>query len=143
MNSVLLDTCAFVWLLQGDERLGDDAQAIIEDAGVRKLLSPVSYWEVAAKSSLPKYKGCEILLKDHYKEAISDLIAEYDIEILHFSLEHTVRLYEMEYFTEHKDPFDRILVAKALVESASLISSDGKLYYYGFDEQFKNVWVMV
>jgi PIN domain nuclease of toxin-antitoxin system len=142
MNRVLLDTCAFIWLLREDTTLGEDALAIIEDTGIRKLLSPVSYWEVASKSTLPKYRGKEILGKADYKTVVADVIAEYDIEVLHFSLDHTGHLYDMEYFIEHKDPFDRILVAKALVEQASLISSDGKLYYYGFEEQFKNVWVM-
>ena len=142
MTSVLLDTCAFIWLLRQDSTLGDDALAIIEDTGVRKLLSPVSYWEVASKSTLPKHKGNEVLAKTDYKSAVGDLLTEYDIEVLHFTLDHTGHLYDMEYFDDHKDPFDRILVAKALVEQAALISSDGKLYYYGFEERYKNVWVM-
>jgi PIN domain nuclease of toxin-antitoxin system len=143
MNSVLLDTCALIWLLHDDDTLGDEARSIIEDTGVRKLLSPVSYWEVATKSTLPKYKGCEVLCQELYKNAINDVLEEFHIQILHFTLDHTEYLYKIDYFADHKDPFDRILVAKALIEESSLISSDGKLYYYGFQEKYKNVWALI
>lgn len=143
MNSVLLDTCALIWLLQDNDSLGDDAHSIIEDSGVRKLLSPVSYWEIATKSTLPKHRGCEILAREDYKDAINLIIEEYSIEVLQFTLEYTEHLYAIDYFADHKDPFDRIIVAKALIEEASLISADGKLYYYGFEEKYKNVWTLL
>ena len=92
MNSVLLDTCALIWLLQDDDKLGDDALTIIEDSGVRKLLSPVSYWEVATKSTLPKHKGKEILSQSNYKPSITSILEDHSIEILHFSLDHTEHL---------------------------------------------------
>ena len=52
---VLLDTHTFLWFILGDAQLSARAQAIIEDAGNEKLVSPASYWEIAIKISLGKY----------------------------------------------------------------------------------------
>lgn len=143
MNKILLDTCALIWLILGeDTKLGEDARSIIEDDAVEKLVSPVSFLEIATKSCLPKYKekGEELLTREEFKASIMEIVEFYDLQLLDLKLDHAEYLYDLVYEKDHKDPFDRIIVAKALTEGAALVSSDGKLYYYGFSEQYKNVW---
>ena len=51
---LLLDTHAFLWFVMDDDRLGSDARSHIEDGGNEALLSAVSIWEIAIKTSVGK-----------------------------------------------------------------------------------------
>jgi PIN domain nuclease of toxin-antitoxin system len=92
------------------------------------------------KSSRPKKPEDEILTRDKYKDEIELVLGLYDIKGLPFNLDHTEHLYTLSFFGDHKDPSDRMIIAKAFVEDAAIISSEGKLYYYGFQEEYRNVW---
>jgi PIN domain nuclease of toxin-antitoxin system len=53
---LMLDTHAFLWFVLGDARLSQIAKAAILDPVNAKLVSPATYWEIAIKVSLGKYK---------------------------------------------------------------------------------------
>lgn len=143
MAKILIDTCALIWLLLEEvSKLGNEALSIIEDESIEKLVSPISFLEIATKSNTPKFilKGEDILTKDRFRPVILDTMELFNLRSIGLELDHTLHLYSLAYFSDHKDPSDRIIVAQAIIENAAIVSSDGKLYYYGFSEQYRNVW---
>lgn len=82
-----------------------------------KLISPASYWEIAIKLSLGKYA-----LNVPYDEFIREAIFENGFEILSIEPRHTSALVAMP--RHHNDPFDRLLIAQAVIEDIPIVSVD-------------------
>jgi PIN domain nuclease of toxin-antitoxin system len=120
----LLDTHAFLWFITSDPQLTASASALITDPDNEILVSPATYWEVAIKVSLRKYP-----LSVPYETFITQGIEGNGFKILPIEPRHTAVLTTMPY--HHKDPFDRLLVAQAMVEGIPLISGDPQLDAYG------------
>lgn len=122
--NVLLDTHTFIWFNLNDSRLTDAARATIQEPANTVLISPASYWEIAIKISRGKF-----LLTGAYEEFWRRGLDDNGIGILPIELRHAGRLVELPY--HHSDPFDRMLVAQALVEQIPLVSADPRLDAYG------------
>jgi PIN domain nuclease of toxin-antitoxin system len=120
---VLLDTHAFLWFVLGDEQLSHNARLSIEDPGNEKLVSPASYWEIAIKISLNKYT-----LSQPYEAFMQKGIASNGFIILPLELKHTAVLTTLPF--HHRDPFDRLIVAQAMVENIPVISGDAAFAAY-------------
>jgi len=117
---LLLDTHAALWWLSGDERFGRSAADRLTDETNQVLLSAVVVWEVAIKRSLGKL------------EAPQDLAATLlsaGAQSLPVTLEHAAAVEELPW--HHRDPFDRLLVAQASSEGATLVTHDDALRPYG------------
>jgi len=121
---VLLDTHAMYWYIEGDPQLSATAQTLIQDASNQILISPASYWEIAIKISVGKWQ-----LSQPYEDFIDIGLNQYGFQILSILPAHTAQLIGLLF--HHKDPFDRLLVAQAIVEHISIISSDTVLDAYG------------
>ncbi len=121
---LLLDTHAFLWFLLNDPQLSTTAQAVIVDPLNNVEISPASYWEIAIKIGLKKYA-----LPEPYQAFMEREIADNDFQILSIEPKHTAVLTTMP--LHHKDPFDRLLVAQAMVEGIPLVSADPRLDAYG------------
>ena len=119
---LLLDTHAALWFLSGDDRLGDRARKHIADETNRVLLSAAVVWEVAIKSSIGRL--------DAPDEYVSILLAT-GVQALPVSVEHAAAVKHLPW--HHRDPFDRLLVAQAAIEGATLVSHDAALRPYGVD----------
>ncbi len=120
---LLLDTHAFLWFILDDPQLSAAAKAAIEDPANVVEISPASYWEIAIKIGLKKYS-----LPQPYQQFMESQIATNDFQVLHIEPRHTSALTTMP--PHHKDPFDRLLVAQALVEGIPLVSVDPDLDKY-------------
>jgi PIN domain nuclease of toxin-antitoxin system len=121
---LLLDTHAFLWFCQDDPLLSRTAKTLIEDAGNRKLVSLASCWEIAIKAGLGK-----LILGEPSGTYIPAALARTAFQLLPISLAHAT---SVETLTQHhKDPFDRLLVAQALIESCPIVSGDGVFDAYG------------
>jgi len=114
---LVLDTHAFLWFVLGDGRLSAKAKAAIEDPSNEKLLSPASYWEIAIKISLGKYT-----LSKPYEEFMGKGISENGFVVLPIEPKHTAILTTLPF--HHRDPFDRLIIAQAMVEEAAVVSGD-------------------
>ncbi|MCI0461026.1 MAG: type II toxin-antitoxin system VapC family toxin [Gemmataceae bacterium] len=114
---VLLDTHALLWFYLGDAQFSATARTAITDPRNSKLVSPASYWELAIKISLGKY-----VLTETYDEFVQHAIFDNGFVILPVEPKHTAALIALPF--HHKDPFDRLLVAQALVEGIPLVSAD-------------------
>lgn len=117
---LLLDTHALLWWLAGDERLGPKARAAIEDPVNEVLVSHVSLWEIAIKIGIGK-------LRLDVGEAVAAIRAR-GVEELGLTAPHLVTLAALE--RRHRDPFDHMLVAQAIVEGATLMTEDRRMGEY-------------
>ena len=123
---LLLDTHAMYWYIEGDPKLSGTAQTLIQDATNDVFVSPASYWEIAIKVSIGKWA-----LNRPYDEFIDLGLHRYGFGLLPIQPEHTARVATLPFPRDHRDPFDRMLVAQALVENIGIVSSDVQLDGYG------------
>lgn len=119
---LLLDTHLLVWSARGSERLSADAIRLIDDPDSQLFFSPASLWEVAIKRDLnrPDFQTDARLLRRG--------LLDNGYEELPITSEHCVSIDRLPPL--HKDPFDRILVAQALVEGITLLTADRRLREY-------------
>lgn len=120
---LLPDTHTFIWWDSEPAKLSPQALALCQDRQKVLLLSVVSVWQMQVKLQLGKLR-----LTLSLKEIIETQQQTNNIEILPVTLAHVLALENLP--THHKDPFDRLLVAQAIVEKAVLISSDQNVAKY-------------
>lgn len=123
---LLLDTHALLWFLLDDAALSDNAKKHIAVADNEIFVSPASYWEIAIKIALGKYRLPESLEIFMTRELVDN-----DFSILPISIRHTARIIDLPF--HHRDPFDRLIVAQSLVEAMPLVSADATLSAYGIE----------
>jgi PIN domain nuclease of toxin-antitoxin system len=116
---ILLDTHIFYWLFYDQQRLPSAARRILDDADA-VFVSAVSLWEIAIKVRVGK-------LKADVSELISSLEAANLIE-LPVLARHTPLVSILP--LHHTDPFDRLLIAQAMVEPLRLLTADPQLKQY-------------
>ena len=114
---LLLDTHAFLWFIAGSERLSATARQLIEESANQPLLSAASLRQMAIKLSLGRL---------HLGLPFEDLIPEQmrlnGIQLLGIEVEHVTPVTTLPF--HHRDPFDRLLVAQAMVEQMPIVSTD-------------------
>jgi PIN domain nuclease of toxin-antitoxin system len=116
---LLLDTHVILWWQRDDRRLKRVARRAIARADI-VWVSAVSGWEVAIKAALGRLR---------LDEPFHVLIAADDFTQLPLTLAHTERLAKLA--PHHGDPFDRMLLAQALAEGATIVSHDRAFEPYG------------
>lgn len=126
---MLLDTHVFLWYVLGDSRLNNRAKEII-NAKSELSFSIASLWEVAIKINIGKLQ-----LDCSFEDLLARLIY-IKVEILPISVEDTQTYMNLPLFPNHRDPFDRILVAQTMNRSLVLVSSDVKFDFYAI----QRVW---
>jgi PIN domain nuclease of toxin-antitoxin system len=123
LNGFLLDTNALLFALSVPERLSAEARAAIE-AGPN-MLSVVSYWEVMLKSMKGKLDVGDP--REWWRDAVEQLAAA----PLPLRAEHIAAVCTLP--AHHQDPFDRVLIAQAIEEDLTLITSDAEIARYADD----------
>lgn len=123
MTRLLLDTNVALWLLLGDrERVSDEAVEALEDERNELALSAASVWEIAIKRSSGK-----LTIADGWATALRRL----DFDPMPVTAIHAEAVERLPW--HHRDPFDRLLIAQALVERLVLVSADPRLGAYGVE----------
>ena len=120
---LLLDTHAVLWLLNGDDRLRGTARDQILDPGNEVFVSSVTLWEIAVKLRIGK------LTAD--LGAVIDGCRRSGLRFLDIGHQHYLALAELPRLEDHKDPFDQMLVAQAMIEGLTLVSDDRNIPRYG------------
>jgi PIN domain nuclease of toxin-antitoxin system len=123
---LLLDTHAFLWWITDDPKLSEQALDLIGDSRNTLFWSAASSWEVAIKYSLGR-----LPLPETPEQFLPVELAKNRIESLPIIDAHAFRAGLLP--RHHTDPFDRMLVAQAQVESLGLISVDEQLSLYEVD----------
>lgn len=116
MSLLLLDTHLLIWVAESETRLPRSARALIEDEQNETMFSVASIWEVAIKAAQGRatFKPNARILRRRLLES-----GYFEVQI---DAEHAVVAGGLPAI--HKDPFDRMLVAQALVEGATLLTAD-------------------
>ena len=114
---LLLDTHTLLWLVSDDPQLSKEGMQLLVNPENDLLLSPATYWELAIKISIGKYR-----LTDPLAEYINEAVRLYGLDVLPITPVHAEATVQLLY--HHKDPFDRMLIAQAIVEEVAIVSSD-------------------
>lgn len=122
MRRLLVDTHAVLWWLSDDPGLSATARDALADPANDVLVSTASLWEIAIKRGLGKLSAPDDL-PGHIEAGGFGWLA--------VSAEHAWRVRELG--RHHRDPFDRLLVAQALVENMPIVSADPRFRAYGVD----------
>ena len=123
--NVLLDTCALLWVAEGNSRLSRPARDAI-DRAERRFVSHASLWELVIKLRIGA-----LTMKHDFVDFVSKQIPDAGFDYLPISLEHFVSLHGLTFHGKHRDPFDRLLIAQALKEQLPIISADDQFDRYG------------
>ena len=119
---LLLDTHVMFWWLRDSPRLGPQAKAFIAAPQAQLLVSVASFWELSVKARLGKLPdpGSRVM---HEAEAGG-------LTLVDLRSEHLEVMEAFEPRADHKDPFDLLILAQAISESAMLVTRDAKLLSY-------------
>ncbi|MBI4614613.1 MAG: type II toxin-antitoxin system VapC family toxin [Planctomycetes bacterium] len=123
---ILLDTHAFLWGLADSGRLSRRALRLMEDEGNELLWSAASSWEVAIKYALGR-----IRLPEPPGRYLPARLQAQRVDPLPVSDAHAWRVAELP--PHHRDPFDRLLIAQALVEGLPIVTADRAFKKYDVD----------
>ena len=119
---LLLDTHLLLWASEESDRLSSEARMAIVDPGNELIFSVISIWEIAIKHAkgLPSFRAAPGLVRD---ALLQNGYSELDI-----TGRHAVALANLPAI--HKDPFDRLLIAQAIVEGITLLTADPVIASY-------------
>lgn len=128
--NLLLDTHVLLWFLNDDPQLVSTAKLLIEEPAHRKFVSVATCWEIAIKVGLKKLDLGEPATTFLPRELATNHFDLLRIELVHATFVEALPKH-------HKDPFDRLLAAQALVEHIPLVSADAIFDQYGVNRLWK------
>ncbi len=124
--NLLIDTHIFIWLQIELHKLSAKRIQILEDKTNTLYLSLASIWELQLKIQNKKFSFPKPL-----RRIIREQQRINDLQVLPITLEHIYKLDNLPF--HHKDPFDRLLIVQAVVESFTLITDDPKFSDYSLN----------
>lgn len=120
---LLLDACVLLWIAEDPGQLSKAATAAYLDENNERYLSAASVWEITIKHGLGKLPLPKPL--DEYIARFRDKTAAESLPIDEESALHVLRLPRA-----HSDPFDRMLVAQAIVHGMTILTPDALIRQY-------------
>jgi PIN domain nuclease of toxin-antitoxin system len=121
---LLLDTHAFLWWLAGDEALSVAARTAMADESNDVFVSAASAWEITTKHRLGRLPGAAAIVADLDRAIVDQSFIGLPISIRHGQVGGALP-------GPHRDPFDRMLIAQAMVENLVLVSNEENFDAYG------------
>lgn len=117
---ILLDTVTFIWAVSSPERLSRAAMSALRKPSAVREISVVSLTEIAVKQVRGKLRFGRV-------DAMTG-IADLRLRVLPYGSEHAFHLFDLP--THHPDPFDRQIIAQALVENVAVVTPDESFALY-------------
>jgi PIN domain nuclease of toxin-antitoxin system len=114
---LLLDTNAWLWMIAAQDRLNTNARALVQDRRNEVFLSAASSWEIAIKHAMGRLD-----LPSRPEGLIPEQMRKSGVVGLAIEHAHALRVDSLP--AHHRDPFDRMLVAQAQVESLAILTAD-------------------
>jgi PIN domain nuclease of toxin-antitoxin system len=124
--NVLLDTHVWLWALLSPERLSERAVDALENPENSLLFSAASSWEISIKYALKKLK-----LPEPHARYIPTRLERLGVTPMSVEHVHALRVSELPH--HHRDPFDRLLIAQAQLEEATVATADPQFLLYDID----------
>ncbi|MFY9657042.1 MAG: type II toxin-antitoxin system VapC family toxin [Methylocystis sp.] len=121
---LLLDTHAFLWWLAGDEQLSPSARRAIADQDNDVFVSAASAWEIATKYRIGKLPAVTAIVADIDRVLLDQSFVGLPISIRHGQAGGALP-------GPHRDPFDRMLIAQAMLDDLTLVSNELAFDAYG------------
>lgn len=121
---LLIDSHALIWYVDQHQQLSPASHAALSNPVNDLLLSAGSIWEIAIKIGLGK-----LVLTEPYSRWMSQALDDLGITVLPITVEYADAQASLP--KHHADPFDRLIVAQALVEGVSIVSADSRMDAYG------------
>ncbi len=115
--NLLLDSNILIWFTLTPNRLSPRVTQLIADPNNNLFVSVASIWEIQIKLQTQK-----LTLNLPLSTVIQDLQESSDLQILDITLSHIYALENLP--NEHRDPFDRIMLAQATIEQMPFLSAD-------------------
>ena len=115
--ALLLDTHAFLWWLAGDRKLSRRARSAIENPDLDVHVSAASVWEITTKYRLGKLPGASAIVNDMAGAIASQAFTPLSVTVLHAQRAGLL-------IGDHRDPFDRMLIAQARSDDLTLVSNE-------------------
>ena len=114
---LLLDTHAFLWWLSGSSSLSGTARDAIANSENKIFVSAASAWEITTKYRLGRLPQADGVAQD-----VLWYVAHQGFRQLPISVRDAEYAGRMEWL--HRDPFDRMLVAQAIIHDLALVSNE-------------------
>jgi len=121
----LLDTHSLIWFQENNPKIPEQVMTIISEQDNIILFSQVSLFEISIKQKIGKLPSFYATVEEVYQQAIKDGFTFITIQNKHIFNYTNVKLIE-----DHRDPFDRLLIATAIEESTTILSADEKFKVY-------------
>lgn len=121
---ILLDTQTWLWMVADPDRLSRRARRLVQRADTEMFFSAASAWEIAIKWSLGK-----LTLPADPVEYVPTRIDQTGVLALAIRPAHALQVARLP--PHHRDPFDRLLIAQAVVEDLVLMTGDRQIEPYG------------
>ena len=119
---VLLDTHILLWWLADDPRLPETVAELIANRDTDVFVSAATAWEISIKQAAGRLEAPDDFL---------DAVAANEFVTLAISAEHAMAAGRLP--PRHADPFDRVLIAQAQIETLTLVSLDSRFSEYEVD----------
>lgn len=116
--AVILDTCVYLWILEGSKRLTQEVRNHL-DKEFPRYISAITFAEIEIKRSIGK-----ITLPDNYREEIADI----GLSPIEYTIEDSISLSTLPF--HHKDPFDRMLISQAISRNLPIVTADSVFKEY-------------
>ena len=126
----LLDTCTLLWLASGHSQLSAEAKRLLKTAQGKVFVSSISALEIAIKARRKK-----LVLPLRAGEWFARAVAHHGLNEI--AVDSTTAAFSGELPTLHFDPFDRILVATAALNSLKILTPDKEIAKY---KDVKTIW---
>ena len=120
---LLLDTHIFLWAVDNQPQLSEEARSMITDSRNTVFVSAVTPWEISIKKAIGKL---DTPWSDYF-----EVLRFYRFTPLHITSEHALMVENLPMY--HKDPFDRILIAQAQIEKLTIVTHDQNIKRYDVD----------
>jgi PIN domain nuclease of toxin-antitoxin system len=122
----LLDTMVWLWSVGSSEIIGDAGLEILSSGDEEIYFSAASSWEIAIKTKLEKFR-----LPEEPVSYVPKRLTEQGIRSLPVTQSHGLKVYDLP--SHHHDPFDRLIIAQAIFEELTILTSDRIFAKYPVD----------
>ena len=121
----LLDTHCLIWFQEDSPKIPEQVMKLIQQPDNVIFFSQISLFEISIKQKIGKLPAFYATIEEIYAQAVKD-----GFTFLPIQNHHIYNYNKIPLLKDHRDPFDRLLIATALEERAIVLSADEQLRLY-------------